>query len=152
MIQSHFDYACSACHPNLNKKFKAKCKISKTNVLDTVSRFLKDLICTLILTLLNFLRKLVICIFMIYRQSRQNQANMRSSIFKLKYPLRNTCSVQKNLSYLTPRIWNSFSTELKLPNSLNDFKHKLEEHFFKKLRNMEQDIFACWHRIVNIFK
>ena len=80
---------------------------------------------------------------MIYRQSRQNQANMRSSIFKLKYPLRNTCSVQKNLSYLTPRIWNSFSTELKLPNSLNDFKHKLEEHFFKKLRNMEQDIFAC---------
>ena len=32
----------------------------------------------------------------IYRQSGQNQANTRSSVLKLKHPLRNTCSVQKN--------------------------------------------------------
>ena len=29
-----------------------------------------------------------------------------------------------------------------LANSLNNFKHKLKDYFFKKLRNMEQDIFA----------
>ena len=41
------------------------------------------------------------------KQSGQNQANMRSSVLKLKHPLRNTCSGQKNLLYLTPIVWNS---------------------------------------------
>ena len=63
------------------------------------------------------------------------------TVSKLKHPLRNTCSGQKKKSYLTPIVWNSLSTELKLSNSLNNFKHKLKEHFFNKLRNMEQDIF-----------
>ena len=27
-------------------------------------------------------------------------------------------------------------------NSLNNFKHKLKDHFLKKLRNMEQNAFA----------
>ena len=31
----------------------------------------------------------------IYKQSVQNQANTRSSVLKLKHPLRSTCSVQK---------------------------------------------------------
>ena len=61
---------------------------------------------------------------------------MRSSVLKLKHPLRNTCSGQKDLSYLTPVVWNSLPTDLKLTNSLNNFKHKLKDHFFKKLRNM----------------
>ena len=75
------------------------------------------------------------------RQSGQNQANTRSSVLKVKHPLRNTCSGQKNVSYLTPIVWNSLPTDLKLANSLNNFKHKLKDDFFKKLRNMEQDIF-----------
>ena len=49
---------------------------------------------------------------------------------------------QKKLSYLTPIVWSSWTMDLKLANSLNNFKHKLKGHFFKKLRNMEQDIFA----------
>ena len=32
---------------------------------------------------------------------------------------------------------------MKLSNSLNSFKHSVNEHFFKKLKNKEQDIFAC---------
>ena len=47
--------------------------------------------------LLNFLRKLVLYFHDIYRQSGQNQANTRSSVLKLKHPLRNTCSGQKQL-------------------------------------------------------
>ena len=31
----------------------------------------------------------------LYRQSGQNQANMGSSVLKLKHPLRNTCSSEK---------------------------------------------------------
>ena len=79
----------------------------------------------------------------IYKQSGQNEANKKSSVLKIKYPLRNTCSGQKNLSYLTPVVsLNSLPTELKLSNSFNNFKHKLKEHFFNKLRNVEQNIFA----------
>ena len=85
LIQPHFDYAWSARYPNLNRNLKANCKLSKTNVLDTVSsyitevtlewktlkkltgsRFLKYLISTFVLTLLIFLRKLALYTFMIY--------------------------------------------------------------------------------------
>ena len=52
----------------------------------------------------------------IYKHSGQNQANKRSSVLKLKHSFRNTCSSQKNLSYMTPIVWNSLPTELKLPN------------------------------------
>ena len=68
----------------------------------------------------------------IYRQSGQNQANTRSSDLKLKHPSRNTCSGQKNLSYLTPIVWNSLPTELKLSTSLNNYRHKLKDHFFQE--------------------
>ena len=68
----------------------------------------------------------------IYRQSGQNQANTRSSVLNLKHPLRNTCSGQKNLSYLTPIVWNSLPTDLKLANSLNNFKCRLKDHFFQE--------------------
>ena len=86
----------------------------------------------------------------VYTQSGQNQANTRSYLLKLKLYLRNTCPGLKSLLYLTPIVWNSLPTDVKLANSLNNFKHKLKDDFFKKLTNMEQDIFACWHGIRNL--
>ena len=74
-------------------------------------------------------------------QSYQIQANARS-VLKLKHPLRNPCSGQKNFYCLTPIVWNSLPMELKLSSSLKKFKHKLKEHFLKKFRYMEQDVFA----------
>ena len=94
----------------------------------------------------KFLRKLVLDI---YRQSSQNQANTRSSVLKLKHPLRNTYSHQKKLLYLRLIVWNSLPTDLKLANSLSNFKHKLKDHFSKKLRNMDQNAFAYWHHVRN---
>ena len=67
---------------------------------------------------------------------------MRSSVLKLKHLLKNTYSGQKDVSYLTPIVWNSLPTDLKLADSLNNFKHNLKDHFFKKLRNMEQNTFT----------
>ena len=44
----------------------------------------------------NFLKETRTLYFhVIYRQSARNQANTRSSVLKLKHPLRSTCSVQK---------------------------------------------------------
>ena len=42
LIQPHFNYACSAWYRSLNKKFKSKYKQSKTEVLDTVSSYIKE--------------------------------------------------------------------------------------------------------------
>ena len=69
----------------------------------------------------------------------------------LDYPLRNICSSQKNLFCLKPIVWNSLPTkDLKLANSVNNFKHKLKDHLFKKPRNMEQGILAYWRCIRNL--
>ena len=56
----------------------------------TGSLFLKHLISTLIsvLTPLNFFKETCPLYFHMCRQSGQNQANMRSSVLKLKHPLR----------------------------------------------------------------
>ena len=78
----------------------------------------------------------------LYKPPGKDQINTRSSVLKLKHPSRSTCSGQNTLSYLTPTIWNGLPTCLKLSNSLKSFKHGVKEHFFKKLKNKEQDIFA----------
>ena len=69
----------------------------------------------------------------IYTQSGQDQAYTGYITSKLKHPLRNTLSGQNNLSHLTPIVWNTLPMGLKLVNSLNNFKHKLKDHFFMKL-------------------
>ena len=161
LIQLHFDYACSAWYPDLNKKLKSKLKTNqskciryclqldnrshigmkdfeKINLLPISERF-NQYLCSNAFKYFKETRPLYF--HNIYKQSDQNQANTRSSAFETKNPLRNLCSGQNNLSYLTPIVWNSLPKELKLSNSLNNFKHRLKGHFFK-LRNMEQYIFV----------
>ena len=58
------------------------------------------------------------------------QANTGSSVLKPKHPLKNSCSGQNNLFYLTPILWNSLTKELKLRITFNNFKHKLKKLFF----------------------
>ena len=59
----------------------------KSNWLPFSERFNQYLYCNA----LNFFNEN--CLFHdIYKQSGQNQANTRSSVLKLKHPLRNTCS------------------------------------------------------------
>ena len=84
LIQPHFDYACSGWCPNLNKKLKSKLQTVQNRCIrycphvDNRSQIgakhfekinwvfpsLKDLIRTFVLTLLIFLRKLVLYIFL----------------------------------------------------------------------------------------
>ena len=162
LTQPHFDYACSDWYQNLNTKFKSKLQTVQNKCigyclqLDNRSHIgMKDFEK---INRLLFSERFNQCLYSnnfkffkktcplyfhdIHRQSGQNQANTGSSILKLKHSLRNMCSGQKNLSYLMPIVWNSLLIDQKLANSLNNFKHKLKDHFFKKLRNMEQDIFA----------
>ena len=168
-IQPNFDYAWSACYPNVNKKLKSKLQTAqnrciryclqldnrsdngvkhfeKINWLPISEKF-NQYLCSNAFKFFKETCPLYFDNIYTYRQSGQNQANTRSSVLKLKHSLRNMCSGQKNLSYLTPIVWNSLPTDLKLANSLNNFKRKLNDNFFKKLRNMEQKNFAY----INIF-
>ena len=70
------------------------------------------------------------------------RANTRSSVLKLKQSFKKHVFGSKKLSYLTPTVSNKLLTDLKLAKSINNLKHKLKEHFFKKRRDMEQNIFA----------
>ena len=102
--QPHFDYACSAWYPNLNKKFKSKLQtvqnkcikycfqldkrshigmkdFEKINWLPVSERF-NQYLCS---NAFKFLKETSLLYFHdIYRQSSQNQANTRSSVLKLK--------------------------------------------------------------------
>ena len=113
LIQPHFDYACSAWYPNLNKKLKSKLQtvqnrciryclqldnrsqigekhFKKINWLPVSERF-NQYICS---NTVKFFKETCALYFHdIYRQSK----NMRSSVLKLKHPLQNMCSGQKNL-------------------------------------------------------
>ena len=92
LIQPHFDYACSVWYPNLNKKLKSKLQIVQNRCircclqLDNRSQIgvkhsLKDLISTFALTLLKFLRKLVLYIFMIYIDNLVKIKQIRDLLF-----------------------------------------------------------------------
>ena len=170
LIQPYFDYACSAWYPNLNKKLKSKLQtvtnrciryclhldnkrqigvkhFEKTNWLSFSERF-NQYLCS---NAFKFFKETCSLYFHdLYRQSGQNQTNTKYSVLKLKHPLRNSCSSQKYLSYLIPIVWNILPTDLKLTNSLNNFKHRWKDQFFKKLRNMDQNAFAYWRRIRNL--
>ena len=165
--QPHFDYSCPAWYPNQNKKFKSKLqtvqnkcirysKITEVTLEQrtlkklTGSRFVKYLITfkIFVLMLFNFLRKLGLYIFMIlYRQSESSKYEI--FCFETKTSYKKHVLWSKKIILSDTNSFEHFAKDLKLSNSLNDFKHKLKDHSFKKLRNMEQDIFAYWRRITN---
>ena len=121
MFQPHFDYAWSAWYPNLNANLKKRLQTiqnkfirfslqldsridigikesGKINWLPVSERF-DQYLCS---NAFKFFDKA--CLFYIhdmYYSSSQVQVNARSSVLKLRYSSRKTCSGQKALSYLT---------------------------------------------------
>ena len=79
---------------------------------------------------------LSVFIYDLCKSSGKDEINIRSSVLKLKHLSRSTCSGQ-NTSYLTPTFWNNLPICLKLSNN---FKHGVKEHFFKTLKDKEQDV------------
>ena len=56
----------------------------------------------------------------------------RYSHQKLKLPKRKTNQGLRALSYVGPSLWNNLENSMKTCVSLNAFKHKLKDHFFRK--------------------
>ena len=162
LIQPHFDYACSAWYPNLNKRLKSKLQIlqnkcirfclnlnnrahigqkefEQINWLPVNDRF-KQIISSMSFKFCNntsppYMND-------VFKPAGQPNTTTRASLLKLNQPLRRTNHGQNNISYIAPIIWNNLSNSFKTTDNLNTYKHKVKEHFFHPIRNEAHNIYS----------
>ena len=163
LIQPHFDYACAAWYPNLNKKYKNKLQVLQnkcirfclqldniehigTEHFDKISwlpidqRF-KQCVST---SIFKFFSEMCLqYLNEIYRTNQNNTATTNSSL-KLFQPLRTKALSQECLSYLGPFTWNCLPDGVKLPNNVNTFKHKVKKTFLILSREKDQDVYVYY--------
>ena len=163
LIQPHFDYACSAWYPNLNKRFKKKIQVMQNkcirfclslpnryhisteefrgiNWLPTRERFEQ---CVCVSTFKFWNKQSPLYMKDIYTKMYYNH-NTRRSGARLELPSKSTDIGQKGLSYIGPKLWNELPPNLKFCSSTNDFKHKLKNNLFSTLQRKEDDIYIYY--------
>ena len=144
LIQPHFDFACLAWYPNLNKKTKKKIQTCQNkcirfclklknrchigvkefkliNWLPTKERFEQ----CLLVNIYNFINHLA-PVYIVWFSSHKT----RSFFQMLMLPSQTSNRRLQTISYLGPRLWNSLPTIVKSAGSVNTFKHKIKELFF----------------------
>ena len=156
LLQPHFDYACAASHPNLNKKYKNKLQFLQNKCtyfclqLDNIQHigtehFVKISWLPIGQRFKQCLPASVFKFFSqmspqymneIYRTTNQNNTVTRNSSLKLFQPLRTKALSQKCLSYLGPFIWNGLPNDVKLSNNVKTF--------LTLLREKDKDIFVYY--------
>ena len=154
MIQPHFDYACVAWYPLLNKRQSKRIQIVqnkciryclnldnkahigtneflKINWLPTKKR-VEQCICANVFKFFNQMSPQYTT--EIFHPS-SSVHNTRRATQKLDLPFRKSCIGQKTLSYIGPKIWNNLPVQIKLSKSVNTFKHDIKKSFFDDLQN-----------------
>ena len=154
LIQPHFDYACSAWYPNLNKTLKQKLQTAqnkcirfclllgnrkriginelvKINWLNTNDRFEQ---CAAVSAFKFFNNKSPDYMTDIFLPVDNYRASTRNSYKKLTLPFRKTTQGQNSLSYIGPSVWNKLSENIKSCNNINTFKHNVKKHFFNEIK------------------
>ena len=160
LIQPHYDYACSAWYPSLNKRLSKKIQTSqnkciryclnldnrahvgidefiKINWLPTKER-VAQCICV---NIFKFFNKMSPQYMSEIFHPSHSRYNTRMATLKLNLPFRQSCLGQKTISYLGPNTWNNLAAETKLRRSVNTFKHDIKKLFFEKLKKQNDDIF-----------
>ena len=153
MIQPHFDYACSAWYPNLNKELKKKLQtaqnkcirfclllgnrehleskhLKKINWLNVNDRF-KQCLSAFVFKFFN-----KICpsyMSDIYIPSTNQGISTRNSYLKLIQPFRKTTQGQNCLSYISPAVWNKLPKAIKSAKNINTFKHDVKKHYLNAM-------------------
>ena len=147
MIQLHFDYACIAWYPNLNKKLKNKIQTThnkcvrfclnldkmvhvsqnefeKLNWLPISNRINQ---CILLTTFKfvndigrNYLNE-------VFQWAAESNRTHKSDYHKLKHLFRKTTAGQNLLSFLEPSKWNKLPESTKKCNNIYTFKHNLKK-------------------------
>ena len=160
LIQPHFDYACAAWYPLLNKRQSKRIQIAQNKCIRYclnlnnkahigTNEFLKI---NWLLTKKRVEQCICINIFKFFNQmSPQYTAEIfhpTSSVHntcratqKLDLPFRKSCIGQKTLSYIGPKTWNNLPAQIKLSKSVNTFKHNIKKSFFDDLQKQNDKIF-----------
>ena len=148
LIQPHYDYACSAWYPSLNKRLSKKIQTSqnkciryclnldnrahvgidefiKINWLPTKER-VAQCICV---NIFKFFNKMSPQYMSEIFHPSHSRYNTRMATLKLNLPFRQSCLGQKTISYLGPNTWNNLAAETKLRRSVNTFKHDIKKCF-----------------------
>ena len=160
LIQPHFDYACAAWYPLLNKRQSKRIQIAqnkciryclnldnkahvgtneflKINWLPTKKR-VEQCICVNVFKFFNQMSPQYTA--EIFHPS-SSVHNTRRATQKLDLPFRKSCIGQKTLSYIGPKTWNNLPAQIKLSKSVNTFKHNIKKSFFDDLQKQNDDIF-----------
>ena len=156
LIQPHFDYACSAWFPFLNKRLTKKIQTAQNkcvrfclnlnnrahigfkefkdiNWLPTKERFEQ---CTATNVFKFFDNSAPSYMLEMFSPAGQIKVTRRSKN-KLDIPFRKCNTGQNGLFYLGPKIWNTLNSDLKSAKNFNSFKHKMKNKFFKDLHTQE---------------
>ena len=163
LIQPHFDYACSAWYPNLNKKLTKKIQIAQNkcirfclymgnrthigikefkqiNWLPTRERF-EQCVCV---GAYKFFNNSTPSYMSDAFKPINSTRTTRRSLFGLQQPTKSKTLGQKGLSYLGPKFWNPLSSQIKSSKTANSFKHAIKNDFFKQLQGAEEDCFLYY--------
>ena len=152
MIQSFFDYACNAWHPNLNKNLKTRLQAAQNKFIrfclklgDRTSIKVKEFKKTNWLPIQDRVNQCKLSwiyrfhnkkapeyLDEIFSYAECNGISNRYSYQKLKIPCRKTNQGLRALSYIGPSLWNNLDKSLKTSVSLNAFKHNIKHHYFQK--------------------
>ena len=159
LIQPHFDFACCAWYPNLNKNLKNKLQTAQNkcirfclqlgnrshigyrdfqqiNWLNIESRFYQ---CASVSVFNFFNGKSPSYMSDIYNPAGENVIDTRNSYLKLKQPFRKTNIGQGSLSFIGPSVWNKLPTVIKQCKSVNSFKHEMKSFYFEEIRKKNED-------------
>ena len=154
LIQPHFDFACSAWYPNLNKALKKKLqtaqnkcirfclllgnrehigldKLRQINWLNTNDR-VEQIISVSVFKFFN--KQCPKYMSDIFLPANNSRVSTRSSYLKLTQPFRKTSQGQNSLSFIGPSVWNKLSESNKSCNTVNTFKHNVKKHFFNEIK------------------
>ena len=171
LIQPHFDYACSAWFPNLNKGFTKKIQIAQNkcirfclslgnrshigvnefkeiNWLPVKERAHQCINVSIFKYFKNMCPAYSSEMFIVADQSRFT----RNSVMKLNLPFRNRNTGQNCISYLGPKIWNKLPSHIKLCDSINSFKHKIKDKYFADMKKKRKKIYISTTRYLRVSK
>ena len=163
LIQPHFDYACSAWYPNLNKKNSKKIQIAQNkcirfclgldnrthigvnefktiNGLPVQNRYEQCVSMSAFKFCKGLGPEYMSDIFSLSEIPRTT----RRSLCKLKLPLKSTNMGQNGISYYGPKVWNNLPIQCKLEDNPNNFKHKIKDQFFENIQRKNDDIYLYY--------
>ena len=161
LIQPHFDYACSAWYPNQNKKLKSKFEILQSKCIRfclnlnnrahvrqnefekinwlPVNDCFEKIISSMSFKFCNNTRPPYMND--VFKPTGQPNTTTRTFLRKLNQPLRRTNHGQKNISYITPIIWNNLPNSLKTTDKLNSYKNRGKEHFLHRIKTETNNVY-----------